>query len=75
MGTGVNLLLTLSLWTRVSPYSSQVQQPVRATAILGGHQHTRWAALFDREQGRAGSLHPEGYELTTVNRVLTVSRR
>jgi hypothetical protein len=41
-------------------YSSEVQQPMRATAVLGSHQHTRWAALFDREQGRAASLHPEG---------------
>jgi hypothetical protein len=41
-------------------YSSWVQQPMRATAILGRHLHTRQAALFDPEQERAGSLHPEG---------------
>jgi len=28
----------------VVPHSSGVQQPMRATAILGRYQHTRWAA-------------------------------
>jgi len=41
-------------------YSSQVQQPMRATAVLGERPHTRWAAPVDREQGRAAGLHPEG---------------
>ncbi len=43
----------------IGPYSSEVQQPMRATAVLGGHPHTRWAAPVDREQARASSLHPE----------------
>ena len=42
-------------------YSSQVQQPMRATAVLGERPHTRWAAPVDREQGRAAGLHPEGH--------------
>jgi len=41
-------------------YSSQVQQPTRAMTALGSHPHTRWAALSDREQGRAHVLHLEG---------------
>jgi hypothetical protein len=40
-------------------YSSQVQQPMRATAVLGERPHTRWAAPVDREQGRAAGLHPD----------------
>jgi hypothetical protein len=44
----------------VVPYSSEVQQPMHATAVLGCHPHTHWAALSNREQGRAASLHPEG---------------
>jgi hypothetical protein len=31
-----------------------------ATAVLGRHPRTRWPALRDREQERAGSLHPDG---------------
>jgi len=42
------------------PYSSGMQQPVRATAALGKHPRTRQAASSDREQHRAGSLHPDG---------------
>jgi len=42
------------------PYSSEMQQPVRATAALGKHPRTRQAASSDREQHRAGSLHPDG---------------
>ena len=38
---------------------------MRATAVLGGHPHTRWAAPVDREQGGAGSLHPEGQHRPT----------
>ena len=37
-----------------------VQQRARVTAILGSRRHMRQAARFDREQGRAGSLHPDG---------------
>ena len=37
-----------------------VQQPRRATPVLGRHPRTHYAALFDHEQGRAGSLHPDG---------------
>ena len=48
----------------IVPYSSEIQQPMRATAVLGCHPHTYWAAPFDREQDRAASLHPEG--LTTL---------
>jgi hypothetical protein len=33
---------------------------MRATAVQGGRPHTRCTAQFDHEQGRAGSLHPEG---------------
>jgi hypothetical protein len=47
----------------VVPYSSEIQQPMRATAVLGCHPHMQWAAPFDREQGRAASLHPEGTPL------------
>jgi hypothetical protein len=42
----------------VIPYSSWVQQPVRATAVLGRLPQPNYAALFDRKKGRAGSLHP-----------------
>src|SRR5260370_36224830 len=44
----------------VVPYSSEVQQPMRATAVLDRRPHMRWAAPGDREKGRAGSLHPDG---------------
>ena len=37
-----------------------MQQPVRATAALRKHPRTRQAASSDREQHRAGSLHPDG---------------
>jgi hypothetical protein len=33
---------------------------MRATAVLGSDQHMRWTALFDRDQGRAGSSRPGG---------------
>ncbi len=59
-GISVNDPLTMLLLAPVVAYSSDVQQPMRATAILSRHPHTRWAASFGREQGRAGSLHPEG---------------
>jgi hypothetical protein len=41
-------------------YSSHVQQPMRATAIMDSRQHTHQAAPLGHEQGRAHSLHPEG---------------
>ncbi len=44
----------------IVPYSSEVQQPWRATAILGSRPHTRQAARFDHEQDRAGSYGSEG---------------
>ena len=59
-GINVNRSLTAFLLAPIGPYSSEVQQPMHATAVLGGHPHTRWAAPVDREQGRASSLHPEG---------------
>jgi hypothetical protein len=59
-GISVNCLLTVSLMAPVSLYSSEVQQPMRATAALGRRPHIWWAAPGDREQSRAGSLHPEG---------------
>jgi hypothetical protein len=50
----VDVLVPLTL------YSSEIQQPMRATAIMDGHQHTHQAAPFGREQGRAASLQPDG---------------
>jgi hypothetical protein len=44
----------------VVPCSSEVQQLGRATAILNRQRHAQYAVLFDREQGGARSLHPEG---------------
>lgn len=41
-------------------YSSGVQQPRRATAVFGSQPHTRRAAPFDDEQGRAVSSHADG---------------
>jgi len=60
-GGTVKPSLTVFLLVAAGPYSSEVQQPMRATAVLGSHQHTRWAAPFDRKQGRASSLHPDGW--------------
>jgi hypothetical protein len=42
------------------PHSSEVQQPMRTTAVLGRHPRTHYAAAFGHEQGYASSLHPEG---------------
>jgi hypothetical protein len=44
----------------VAAYSSEIQQPIRAAATLGRRQHPYWAAPLDRDQDRAGSLHPDG---------------
>ena len=46
----VNATLTVFLLTPAVPYSSEVQQPMHATAVLSSHPHTRHAAWFDREQ-------------------------
>ncbi len=60
-GTGpVNWRLTLFRRPDAAPYSSEVQQPVRATAIMSLRPHTRNAVPLDREHGRADSLHPDG---------------
>ena len=56
----VNTVLTVFLRSPVVSYSTGIQQPMRATAVLGRRAHTRWAAPADHEQVRAGSLHPEG---------------
>jgi len=37
----VNATLTVFVLAAVIPYSSEVQQPRRATAVLGKHQRTR----------------------------------
>jgi hypothetical protein len=50
----------------VVPYSSETQQPMRAATVLDRRPHMRWAAPGDREQGRAGSLHPEGQEVSSL---------
>jgi len=55
----VNAALTVLLGSAIS-YSTGVQQPVRATAVMSSHPRMRHAAQFNCEQGRAGSLHPEG---------------
>jgi hypothetical protein len=44
----------------VAAYSSEIQQPIRAAATLGRRQHPYLAAPLDRDQDRAGSLHPGG---------------
>jgi hypothetical protein len=46
-------------------YSSEVQQPMRATAILNRHPQTYYAAPFGREQGRSSSLHPDAQGLAS----------
>lgn len=50
---------TIFMLAPVAAYSSEIQQPMRATAIMDGHQRTHKAASFAREQGRAASLHPD----------------
>ena len=61
----VNATLTVFLSTPIVPYSSEVQQPMRATAVLGKQPNGHWAAPFEREQGRARSLHPGGLAALT----------
>jgi hypothetical protein len=48
------------MFAPIVPYSSEIQQPMRATSALGKHPHTHWTAPSNSNQGRAGSLHPEG---------------
>ena len=50
----------------VVPYSSGVQQPVRATAVLSRRLHTRRAAPAGREQARASSLHLDAQRRPTI---------
>jgi hypothetical protein len=59
----VNAALTVFLLAHVIPYSNQVQQPRRATAILASRPHTRQAARFDHEQDRAGSYGSDGRQV------------
>jgi hypothetical protein len=56
----VNRLLTVFSLTPVGRYSSEIQQPAHAMAILGSRPHPCQTASFGREQGRVSSLHPEG---------------
>jgi hypothetical protein len=48
------------LFASAVSYSREIQQPMRTVATLGRHRHTYRAVTFDRDQDRAGSLHPEG---------------
>ena len=43
------------------PVQQRGKQPVRATAIMSVHPHTRNAAPLEREHGRADSLHPDAW--------------
>ena len=45
---------------RVISYSSGVQQPGHATAVLSRHPRTRWPAPFNHEQDRASSYGSAG---------------
>ena len=56
----VNRPLTVFLLAAVISYSSGVQQPGHATAVLSRHPHTRWPAPFIHEQDRASSYGSEG---------------
>lgn len=51
----------------IATYSSEVQQPVHATAVLREHPHTRRTGPVNREQDRAGSLHPEGQAFESLS--------
>ena len=48
------------MFAPVVPYSSEVQQPMHATAALGKHPHTHWTAQSNSDQGCAGSSHRGG---------------
>src|SRR5579859_8034750 len=52
--------LTLFALTPAAPYSSKIQQPRPAATVPSKYPHTHWAAAFDHERARAGSLHPDG---------------
>jgi hypothetical protein len=45
----VNRPVTDSLLAAIGPYSSEVQQPAHATAILSSQSHALQAAPLDRE--------------------------
>jgi hypothetical protein len=63
----VNQRLTV-LWLAVATlYSSGVQQPVLATAVLSRHSHPRYAAPSDPEQGRADSSGRRVWVLSKVD--------
>jgi hypothetical protein len=47
--------LTTTRSAGAPPYSGEVQQPIRATAVLGKHPHAYCPAPSDHEQGRACS--------------------
>jgi hypothetical protein len=49
---GINVTLTVFLLAPVGRYSSKVQQPTRATAVLVRHPHTHRAASLNIEQAR-----------------------
>jgi hypothetical protein len=51
-----------------SSYSSEIQQPRRTTAAMGGRRHTYWAGPFVRHLARAHSLHPEGTSWPAASR-------
>ena len=55
----VKYSLTLFGFIFSLPYSSKVQQPLRATTVMGRHSRTRYA---DHNHDRADSLHPEGQD-------------
>ena len=48
---------------------------MRATAIVGTHPHTHYAAQSGRYQGRADSLQPEGQALSARRDLSSVSTR
>jgi hypothetical protein len=56
--------LTQFLLARAVPYSSEVQQPIHATAVLSTRPQTHYAAPLDRKQGSAGGLHPDADAVT-----------
>ena len=49
-------------------YSSEVQQPIRATAVLDRRPHTHWAAQVDREEARATRRPPPGVRVIVTSR-------
>jgi hypothetical protein len=58
-GPDIHMVLTVLGLAATVPYSSWIQQPRRATAVIGKRPHVHWAAPLDREQGRTRSLHPD----------------